>query len=122
MTTKYGVEVSRDMECSKLEDLIGQFFKILPLREHGSATIVQYMEGLLREMQGLEQLILEWNNDGQFLSLLGILQYHIDHPDCGLDIVRSDVFKAINIIKRLQNKYATEQHDGGELHECMGRI
>lgn len=113
MMTKHGMEISRDMECSKSEELIGQFFKILPLREHGSPTLRQYMEGLLREMEGLEQLILEWHNDGQYLSLLGILQYHIDHPDCGLDIVRSDVFKAINIIKRLQNKNATEPHDRG---------
>ena len=113
MITKYGMEISRNMECSKSEDLIGQFFKILPLREHEAATLGQYMEGLLREMQGLEQLIVDWHEDGQYLTLLGILQYHIDHPDCDLSVVRSDVFKAINIIKRLQKKYATEQQSRG---------
>lgn len=113
MTTKYGMEVSRDMECATYKDLIGRFFKILPLREHGSTTIAQYMEGLLREMQGMEQLILEWHDDGQILSLLAILQYHINHPDCDISVVRSDVFKAIDVIKHLQGKYATDKLDRG---------
>lgn len=113
MMTSYGVEISRNMCCAKAEELVGQFYKILPLREHGSTTIVQYMEGLLREMLGLEQLILEWKEDGQYASLLGILKYHINNPDCDISIVRSDVFKAIGIIKRLQKKYATEPHDRG---------
>ena len=113
MMTKYGTEISRDMVSSKSEELIGQFFKILPLKEHGYSTIKQYMEALLRELTGLEQLILEWNNDSQILSLMGILQYHIDHPDCELSVVRSDVFKAINIINFLREKYTDKHTDRG---------
>jgi hypothetical protein len=113
MKTKYGYEISRDMINSKVEELIGRFFKILPLREHGSNTIKQYMESLLRELLGLEQLMLEWRNDGQLLTLMGILQYHIDHPDCDLSIVRSDVFKAINIINFLREKYTDKHTDRG---------
>ncbi len=112
MMTKYGVQVSRDMCGAKSSELINQFFKIIPLRENGSDTIAQYMEGLLREMLGMEQLITEWHEDGQYLSLLAILQYHVDHPECDLAIVRSDVFKAIGIIKRLQKKYAEEAQNG----------
>lgn len=111
MMTKYGDYISRDMLNSKSEELIGRFFKILPLREHNSDTVTQYISGLLREMLGMEQLIEEWHNDGQYLSLLGILQYHVDHPETSIDTVRSDIFRAINLIKRLQQKYATEQSE-----------
>ena len=120
MMTKYGFEISRAMVSARCSDLIGQYFKILPLREANSTTIVRYMEGLLREVNGLGQLIAEFKNDGQIVSLMDILEYHIDHPDADLETVRSDVFKAIDIIKRLRRKYAKDPNDGGDPDERVG--
>lgn len=105
MTTIYGEEISREIISRRCEDLVGQFYKILPLKENASVTVSQYIEALLREMLGMQSLIPAWHNDGGYLSLLGILQYFLDHPDCDVGIVKSDVFKAIKIIKRLREKY-----------------
>ena len=109
MMTVYGVEANGDMVSAKISELINQFYKILPMKEDGSDTIQVYIDGLLREMLGLKELMEAWENDGRYLSLLAILQYHADHPDCPVSTVKSDVFKAIYIIKQLQRKYGTHR-------------
>ena len=108
MKTRYGTEFSRKMKKSRVDELINQFYKILPMKENNAATLSQYISTLLRELLGMNELMLEWQEDGQFITLCGILQYFLDHPDCGTDVVRSDVFKSINMIKRLQKKYSAE--------------
>ena len=108
MITKYGTEISRKMTVSRVDELINQFYKILPMKENGSTTLTQYISSLLREMLGMKELMLEWHEDGWYVSLCGILQHLLDNPGCGTDVVRSDVFKAINMIKLLQKKYGTK--------------
>lgn len=103
--TIYNVDVSREVINKRVNELINQFYKILPLRENESDTLSQYTSSLLREMLGMKRLLVEWRDDGQYASLLGILQYISDNPTCDVSVVKSDVFKAINIIKRLQKKY-----------------
>ena len=105
MMTVYDTEVSRKMVSRRIEDLINQFYKILPLREGGSKTLSQYIESLLREMLGMQDLMVEWHDDGQYMSLLGILRFLATNPECDVSVVKSDVFKAISIIKRLHRKY-----------------
>lgn len=106
MQTKYGTDISRKMKRSRVEELIAQFYKILPLKESNADTLSRYISSLLREMLGMKELMLEWQEDGQYLTLCGILQYFIDHPETDTDVIRSDVFKAISTIKRLQSKYS----------------
>ena len=103
--TIYNVDVSREVINKRVNELINQFYKILPLRENESDTLSQYTSSLLREMLGMKCLLVEWHDDSQYASLLGILQYISDNPTCDVSVVKSDVFKAINIIKRLQKKY-----------------
>lgn len=105
MMTIYDAEVSREMVTNRVGELINQFYKILPMRENGSETLSQYAGSLLREMLGMKELLVEWHDDGQYASLLGILQYIADNPESDVHTVKSDVFKAISIIKRLQKKY-----------------
>ena len=59
-------------------------------------------------MIGCKNLILALNNDELFLSLLAVLQYMIEN-DCDISTVKSEVFKAINICKKLQKKYGAEE-------------
>jgi len=108
MMTKYGTEISREMIHNKFDDLVNQFFKILPLRESQASTLAAYMDGLMREMLGLQSLMSAINNDGAYLNLLSTLQYMIDN-DCEVSVVKSDVFKSISIIKRLQKKYGAAE-------------
>lgn len=108
MRTTYGTEISRNLVANRTDDLVGQFFKILPLKEKNAETLPKYIDGLIREMLGMQDVIEEWHEDGCYLSLIGILKYFDKHPECDVEIVRSDVFKALNIIRQLQKKYRAE--------------
>jgi len=103
MMSKYDIDINDVMLKNKLNALVNQFYKILPIKESGEPSLLQYMKSLQREMLGCKSLILALENDAQYLTLLSILQYMIDH-DCDVAIVKSDVFKAIGIIKRMQTK------------------
>ncbi len=103
MTTKYDTEISKEVLVNHIGYLINKFYKILPLKENNEPTILQYMEGLQREMLGCKSLMPVLEKKGQYLSVVSILQYMIDN-DCDVQVVRSDVFKILNILKNMKTK------------------
>lgn len=104
MMTVYGTELSDDLFLSRINSLVNQFYKILPIKESGEPTLKQYMSSLQREMLGCQSLIVALQNDPQYLSLLSILQYLIEN-DCEVSTVRGEVFKAISILKKMHHRY-----------------
>lgn len=108
MMTSRSIELPDKVVQKYIKALIGQFYKILPIKESGEPSLDKYMESLQREMIGCKNLILALNNDELFLSLLAVLQYMIEN-DCDISTVKSEVFKAINICKKLQKKYGAEE-------------
>lgn len=115
MMTKRGVDISDKVLRKYFAALIGQFYKILPIKESGEPSLCKYMESLQRELLGCNDLIVALNHDELFLSLLSILQYQIEN-DCDIDTVKTDVFKAISLCKKLENKYNHEVRH----HDRMG--
>lgn len=107
MMTCYDIELSNELVYEQIKDLVNRFYKILPIKESGAPTLKQYQSSLLREMLGFQSLIVALKYDDRYMSLLSILQYMIEF-DPDVDLVRSDVFKAINILKSLQKKYCHE--------------
>lgn len=108
MMTKHNIELSDELISRQIYDLVNRFYKILPIKESGEPTLKQYQESLLREMLGCQSLIVAFHQDDRYISLLSILQYMIDH-DPDVSIVRSDVFRAIGILKNLQKKYCKDE-------------
>lgn len=107
MTNK-DMELPTEMVSKYLNSLIGQFYKILPIKESGEPSLRKYMDSLQREMIGCKDLITALHNDELYLSLLAILQYLIEN-DCDTAVVKTEVFKSINICKKLQKKYGAEE-------------
>lgn len=83
--------------------LINRFYKILPLKEEASPTITQYITSLLSEMTGNKELIDLLQNDGQYLSLLGSLEYLMLCDN--VKTCKREIFKCIRIIEELNRKY-----------------
>lgn len=99
-------------------NLVNAFYKILPMTENREPTRVEYMCGLRREMLGMRRLIKSIDGHPGFLSLLNILSYLIDDPQCSDDVARHDVFQAISICNHIASEYATE----AESDERLGKI
>lgn len=104
MTYYNGDLINADEVYAYLDRLVGRVFKILPLCEDGTPTLDVYLQGLLRELLGCEQLAESLKGDGRFVSLLSVLRLLCDDHD-DIRVVRSDVFYAINLLKQLQEKY-----------------
>ena len=104
MRTIYDSNLASILVSNYLDALINRFFKILPIKESGEDTLNKYLESLLREMIGFNDLISFINYDDRYLTLLSIVQYLIEN-DVEVDIVKADVFRAINILKKIQRKY-----------------
>lgn len=108
MMTTYNVEINGRMVSNYLNALVNRFYKILPIKESGEDTLRRYLESLQREMLGLCDLMEFVHSDDRYLTLLAIVQYFIDN-DTDVATVRTDVFRAISLIKKLQKKYCANE-------------
>lgn len=91
-----------------INSLINLFFKILPLRESGEESLPIYLTSLQEELIGCKEFVIAINEDPAFLSLISILQYLIDNPECSVRSVRRKVFQCISVCNKLKEKYTAE--------------
>ena len=98
-----------------MRSLIDRFFKILPMKEELEPSLYEYMNSFLRELLGMQKLIVTLSDEPMFLSLLSILKYLIDNPTCEESVVRTEVFHAISICKKLAERYSVT--DNGVIHK-----
>lgn len=103
--TVVGEPMSDEMLCSYFKFLVNRFFKILPIRESGEKTLPTYVKSLQAELLGCKEFIIRLNNDSSVLTLLSILQFFVDNPECPVEDVKREVFRAINICNKLQSRY-----------------
>ena len=88
-----------------LHTLINRFFKILPMKESSEQTLNVYMKSLQMELIGCRGVVSVFSEDSTYLSLIAILQYFIDTPDCSVEDTRREVFGAISLCNLLIDKY-----------------
>lgn len=105
VNTATGFPVDASFLRQYFKTLVNHFFKILPMREQGEESLATYIESLQVELIGCQSLIENLNEDSCFITLLSILQYLIDHPDCSIRVVKREVFHAISICNKLKSKY-----------------
>lgn len=91
------------------DSLVNCFFKILPIKENEEETLAEYTDSLMAELKGVGKLIDGIECDARWLSMLGVLQNIIDNPDYPHKKLKREVYKAINICKRLKLKYGESE-------------
>lgn len=104
--TKAELPVDGELLRNYFRTLVNHFFKIIPIRENEEESFGIYVQSLQLELLGCKELIPELHTNSFYLSLLSILQYLIDNPDCDLRIVRREVFRAISICNKLKAIYS----------------
>lgn len=100
-----GSSINQSLLPKYLKSLIDKFFKILPMREASEATLSTYMCSLRVELLGLGGLIPDLGENTLYLTLLSILQYLINNIDEPVEVVRREVFRAINLCSRMEVYY-----------------
>lgn len=114
--TTAGIPMSAELLDSYMRSLVDRFFKILPIKEseseYGGDSLNTYIHSLQAELLGCKELVVVVNEDPSFMSLINILQYLIDNPDCSVRTVKREVFRAISICNKLKVKYSVVTKDG----------
>ena len=100
--------ISQQLLYNYFKNLVNSFFKILPIKEEKPETLGIYMESLQKELIGCKHLVVGISEEPSFLSLLAILQYLIDYPECTQREVKREVFRAISLCNKLKATYLTE--------------
>lgn len=104
--TSVGESVTSNLLRNYFRNLVNQFFKILPMRENEEGSLYVYMKSLQSELLGCKELIPEVRENSLYLTLLSILQYLLDNPECSVTEVKREVFRAISICNKLKSIYA----------------
>lgn len=100
--TVTGVPISAKLIDNYFQNLVGMFFKILPMKEDGVETLPEYLNSFRAELIGCRELISAIHDDPMFLSLILNLQVLIDNPDYTPRKVRQIVFNSITICNKLR--------------------
>jgi hypothetical protein len=87
-----------------LNFLINRVYKILPISEDEPETLELYLDSLVLELLGSKDLILKLKKDASFLSLIATLQ-SLSENQYTHKVIKSQVFRCIDIIKKLISKY-----------------
>lgn len=96
--------VKNDIDLNNyLTKLVNKVFKILPLREENPEYEKKYLNSLLIELRGA---VSTFNSDGDFMSIIFSLEGIRDVQD--YNVVRSEIFKCIDKINKLEVKYKKE--------------
>lgn len=106
VNTVIGTSVSPTLLENYFHNLVNRFFKILPMRENNEESLATYMLGLQAELMGCESFIPEMHENSMYLSLLSILQYLIDNPECTIKETKREVFGAISLCDKLMSVYS----------------
>jgi len=110
--TTAGTEVDSELVYKYFRNLVNQFFKILPMREDNEESLPTYIESLRAELLGCGNVIEPLTENPSFITLISILQYLMDNPDCPVAVTKREVFKAISICNKFRDQYATPKGGG----------
>jgi len=105
LNTVTGGQIDAKFLSGYFKNLINNFFKILPMRENEEASLLTYMRSLQIELLGCKEFIDAIRGDALYVTLLSVLQYLIDNPECSVREVKREVFRAISICNKLKTRY-----------------
>jgi len=105
VNSKYG-EINNTVCFNYLTRLVDKLFKIIPLKEIHSPTIDTYIEDLIFELCGNNEVFAETEYNPKLIDIISILE-SIKNEDMSHKEYRRSVFKCISITEQLK-EYVSE--------------
>ena len=102
MITNYG-EVPNENVSQYLKQLVGKTFKILPLFEEGSPTLIAYIQSYQRELIGNSYLFEQLKDEPKFITLLTTVEY-LANGTYTHEICKKEVLKCTNLINEIRER------------------
>lgn len=95
------------------DSLVNNIFKILPLYEEKNQGVSTYVDSLLFEINGLEDLI-DIEVSSEYISLINTLKSikkEIDSNSSEHKVIKREVFKSIGILKNITSKLKDDWYE-----------
>ena len=89
-----------------LNSIVNSVFKILPLWEEKNVGVQTYIESLIFELDGLQDVV-SIEHSAEYISLLSNLasvKKEIAKGNSKKQVIKREVFKCINIVKNMVGK------------------
>jgi hypothetical protein len=99
------INVSKELFSNYSSSLIDRVFKILPLFEEKNEGLYKYVQSLIYELNGIFYVVDKLKYNAEYLILLATLESLSDDvmfSDVKSDVIKREVFKCIDIIKRVE--------------------
>jgi hypothetical protein len=106
--TKYG-QLPDEILMAYVNGMTGKIFKMLPMKQDGSKTLLVYMESILREFIGNKELVEKFKHNEVFLAILGTLESLL-HQD-NFSLFRSDILKILNLIEQMKSSLGGDKRE-----------
>jgi hypothetical protein len=103
--------ITKKLTKSYLKTLVDRVFKILPMYEEKNETLFTYIQSLLYELGGFQELVDGIEKQSDFVSLLATLEALSTDSvffDAEASHMKRETFKCINLIKRIEEKTTVE--------------
>lgn len=91
--------------------LTGKIFKIIPISEEYPHTLHKYIDSLINEIIGAEQLIIEINYNVHFTSILATLKFLSYETEIDHSVIKAEVSKCLTTLNKLQKQYYMKEDD-----------
>lgn len=85
--------------------LISKVYKVLPIFEESFDTKDKYLDSLIRELTGAMQSMNDVFQRTEFMTIINTLLYLKSQTELDAPVCRTEVFKCINIIKKIGELY-----------------
>lgn len=106
VNNKFKITEKSDIFKNYLKLLTDKIYKILPLFEEENEGLFSYVQSLIYELNGTLWAIEELQKNAEYISLIATLE-SLSNDSIAFDndhyIIKREVFKCIDIVKKMRN-------------------
>ena len=106
MRNVYGGNIDNENLIKYFKSLIGRIYKLLPMKEEKCLTLEKYLDNLMNELAGGNELILD---DYIFIMLLCDIQILFTIEN--IDTYKSQVFKCIKVCEKIIQQLGGDKNE-----------
>lgn len=100
--------IEKEIMGKYLEKLVDRIFKILPMFEEKDGGLHKYINSLVVELLGFQELVKRLEVESEYVILVSTLKslasHVIDFED-DKKVIRKEVFKCLDLIKKIRKKH-----------------
>ena len=109
MKLKYNIDINNSVINNRLQNLINQVYKLLPVREEGTDW-QKPLQTILEELAGMQRLMNGGCSKIYFPLLNKLEGLYSLSEECDFDCYRRTIFECLNLMNNLQKQICPQNY------------